>query len=63
MKLPQTRYAASGNVRIAYQVVGHGSLDLVFVPGFISNLEVHWEDAGYSRLLQRLAAEGSAGGG
>jgi pimeloyl-ACP methyl ester carboxylesterase/DNA-binding CsgD family transcriptional regulator len=55
VKLPQTRYATSGDVRIAYQVVGHGSLDLVFVPGFISNLEVHWEDAGYSRLLHRLA--------
>lgn len=56
MKPPQTRYATSGNVRIAYQVVGQGPLDLVFVPGFISNLEVHWEDAGYSHLLQRLAA-------
>jgi pimeloyl-ACP methyl ester carboxylesterase/DNA-binding CsgD family transcriptional regulator len=55
VKLPQTRYATSGKLRIAYQVVGQGSLDLVFVPGFISNLEVHWEDAGYSRLLHRLA--------
>ena len=43
-------------MRIAYQVVGQGSLDLVFVPGFMSNLEVHWEDPGYSRLLRRLAA-------
>jgi pimeloyl-ACP methyl ester carboxylesterase len=56
LKPPQTRYATSGNVRIAYQVVGQGPLDLVFVPGFISNLEVHWEDAGYSHLLRRLAA-------
>jgi pimeloyl-ACP methyl ester carboxylesterase/DNA-binding CsgD family transcriptional regulator len=56
LKPPQTRYATSGNVRIAYQVVGQGPLDLIFVPGFISNLEVHWEDAGYSHLLQRLAA-------
>jgi pimeloyl-ACP methyl ester carboxylesterase/DNA-binding CsgD family transcriptional regulator len=55
VKLPQTRYATSGDVRIAYQVVGQGSLDLVFVPGFISNLDVHWEDQGYTRLLQRLA--------
>jgi pimeloyl-ACP methyl ester carboxylesterase/DNA-binding CsgD family transcriptional regulator len=51
---PRTRYAKSGNVRIAYQVVGNGPIDLVFVPGFISNLEVHWEDPGYSHLLQRL---------
>jgi pimeloyl-ACP methyl ester carboxylesterase/DNA-binding CsgD family transcriptional regulator len=51
---PQTRYARSGDVRIAYQVVGNGPIDLVFVPGFISNLEVHWEDPGYSQLLRRL---------
>jgi pimeloyl-ACP methyl ester carboxylesterase/DNA-binding CsgD family transcriptional regulator len=56
LKPSQTRYATSGKVRIAYQVVGHGPLDLVFVPGFISNLEVHWEDAGYSHLLHRLSA-------
>jgi pimeloyl-ACP methyl ester carboxylesterase/DNA-binding CsgD family transcriptional regulator len=53
---PPTRYATSGDVRIAYQVVGHGPIDLVLVPGFISNLEVHWEDPGYSHLLRRLAA-------
>ena len=53
---PQTRYARSGSVRIAYQVVGQGPLDLVFAPGFISNLEVHWEDEGFSHLLQRLSA-------
>jgi len=52
--VPQTRYARSGDIRIAYQVVGNGPLDLVFVPGFISNLEVHWEDPGYDRLLRRL---------
>jgi pimeloyl-ACP methyl ester carboxylesterase/DNA-binding CsgD family transcriptional regulator len=43
-------------VRIAYQVVGQGAFDLVFVPGFISNLDLHWEDEGYSRLLKRLSA-------
>jgi len=42
--LPETRYAKSGDVRIAYQVIGHGPLDLVFVPGFMSNLDVQWED-------------------
>jgi hypothetical protein len=44
--VPQTRYASSGDVRIAYQVVGNGPLDLVFVQGYISNLEVHWEEPG-----------------
>jgi len=56
MKPPETRYARSGDVRIAYQVIGNGPIDLVFVPGFLSNLEVHWEDPGYSHLLQRLSA-------
>jgi pimeloyl-ACP methyl ester carboxylesterase len=55
MKLPDTRYAKSGDVRIAYQVVGQGPIDLVFVPGFMSNLEVHWEDPGHTHLLHRLA--------
>jgi pimeloyl-ACP methyl ester carboxylesterase/DNA-binding CsgD family transcriptional regulator len=54
--LPETRYAKSGDTRIAYQVIGHGALDLVFVPGFISNLDLQWEDPGYSRLLRRLSA-------
>ena len=56
MKQPETRYAKSGEVRIAYQVVGQGPLDLVFVPGFISNLEVHWDDPGFTHLLNRLSA-------
>jgi pimeloyl-ACP methyl ester carboxylesterase/DNA-binding CsgD family transcriptional regulator len=56
VQLPQTRYAKSGDVRIAYQVVGHGPIDLVFVPGFISNLDIHWEDPGYAHLLRRLSA-------
>jgi pimeloyl-ACP methyl ester carboxylesterase/DNA-binding CsgD family transcriptional regulator len=56
MTPPQTRYARSGDCRIAYQVVGNGSIDLVFVPGFISNLDCQWEDPGFSRLLRRLSA-------
>jgi len=54
MAVPETRYANSGDVRIAYQVIGHGSLDLVFVPGFMSNLDVQWEDPGFAHLLNRL---------
>jgi pimeloyl-ACP methyl ester carboxylesterase/DNA-binding CsgD family transcriptional regulator len=56
VQTPTTRYAKSGEVRVAYQVVGQGPVDLVFVPGFISNLEIHWEDPGFSHLLQRLAS-------
>jgi pimeloyl-ACP methyl ester carboxylesterase/DNA-binding CsgD family transcriptional regulator len=54
--LPETRYAKSGDIRIAYQVIGHGPLDLVFVPGFMSNLDVQWEDPGFTHLLNRLSA-------
>ena len=56
MTQPSTHYARSGDVRIAYQVVGNGPIDLVFVPGFISNLDIHWEDPGYAHLLRRLGA-------
>ena len=56
MRLPETRYARSGDLRIAYQVTGQGPIDLVFVPGFLSNLEVHWEEPGYAHLMRRLAA-------
>lgn len=51
-----TRYARSGEARIAYQVIGHGSLDLVLMAGFPSNLEILWEDPDYSRLVKRLSA-------
>ncbi len=54
--LPETRYVQSGDVSIAYQVVGSGPLDLLIVPGFISHLEQAWEDPAYSRFLQRLAS-------
>jgi pimeloyl-ACP methyl ester carboxylesterase/DNA-binding CsgD family transcriptional regulator len=55
VQAPQTRYARSGDVRIAYQVIGHGPIDLVFVPGFVSNLDIHWEEPGYAHLMRRLA--------
>jgi pimeloyl-ACP methyl ester carboxylesterase len=54
--LPDTRYARSGDLRIAYQVVGEGSLDLVFVPGFISNVDLAWDDPVLAGFLRRLAA-------
>ncbi|MGK7871624.1 alpha/beta fold hydrolase [Falsiroseomonas sp. E2-1-a20] len=53
---PETRYARSGGVCVAYQVVGRGPVDLVYVPGFINNLDLQWESPGYARLLARLAA-------
>jgi pimeloyl-ACP methyl ester carboxylesterase len=56
MEAPETRYARSGDYSIAYQVVGQGDLDLVYVPGLASHLEVFWEEPAYSRFLHRLAS-------
>jgi pimeloyl-ACP methyl ester carboxylesterase/class 3 adenylate cyclase len=53
---PAIRYAKSGRVRIAYQVLGSGPLDLVLVPGFISNLDHHWDDSALAQFLARLAS-------
>lgn len=56
MNAPLTRYAKSGDVNIAYQVTGEGGLDLVYVPGWISNVEHNWEEPTYARFLTRLAS-------
>jgi class 3 adenylate cyclase len=56
MDLPEICYARSGDVRIAYQMVGKGDLDLVWVPGFISNLELAWENPDLVRFYSRLAS-------
>jgi class 3 adenylate cyclase len=56
MKLPETRYAKSGDVNIAYQVVGDGPFDLVLVPGFVSHLDNDWEEPRSAHFLQRLAS-------
>jgi class 3 adenylate cyclase len=53
---PQTHYARSGDLQIAYQVVGAGSLDLVLVPAYLSNIEMAWELDTFSRLFTGLAA-------
>ena len=53
--LPEVRYARSGDVHIAYQVLGEGEVDLVFVMGWITDLETYWELPDYRRFMQRLA--------
>ncbi len=52
----ETKYARSGNVSIAYQVVGDGPLDLVYVSGWVSHLEAGWEQPLFARFLSRLAS-------
>lgn len=53
--VPTTSYAKSGELSIAYQAFGDGPGDLVFVPGFISHLELAWEEPYLARFLRRLA--------
>ena len=53
---PETRYAKSGDVNIAYQVVGEGPVDLIYVPGWISNLELMWDEPAHAHVLDRFAS-------
>jgi class 3 adenylate cyclase len=50
----EVRYAESGDLRIAYQTFGAGDLELVIVPGFISNLDMIWETSTMAPVLERL---------
>lgn len=52
---PETRYALSGGVNIAYQVFGTGPLDIVLVPGFISHVEFAWQEPLLARFLRKLS--------
>ena len=56
MHVPETRYAHSGNVSIAYQVVGDGPFDLVYVPPSVSHVELAWEIPSLAAYFQRLAS-------
>jgi pimeloyl-ACP methyl ester carboxylesterase len=53
---PETRYAKSNDLNIAYQVVGEGPFDLVLVPGWVSHVEFFWEEPSLARFLGRLAS-------
>jgi pimeloyl-ACP methyl ester carboxylesterase len=53
---PETRYARSGDINIAYQVLGNGPLDLIYVPGWVTHLEYGWEEPSLARFYQRLAS-------
>jgi pimeloyl-ACP methyl ester carboxylesterase len=53
--LPETRYALSGDVNIAYQTMGAGPVDIIMVPGFVSHVEFTHELAGYTAFLRRLS--------
>jgi pimeloyl-ACP methyl ester carboxylesterase len=53
---PETRYAKSGDVHIAYQVIGDGAVDLVFIPGWLTHVELAWEDPFQAAFRRRLAS-------
>ena len=55
---PVTQYARSGDVSIAYQVVGEGEHDIVLIPGFVSNVELGWQNPRYVDFYERLASVG-----
>jgi class 3 adenylate cyclase len=55
---PETRYAWNGDVSLAYQVVGDGPFDLVYLQGWISNVEMNWENSYLARFLRELATLG-----
>jgi len=52
----ETRYALSGDVHIAYQVTGEGPFDLVFVPGFVTHMELQWNLPGFGEFLGQLGS-------
>jgi pimeloyl-ACP methyl ester carboxylesterase len=53
---PETRYTLSGDIHIAYQVVGDGPVDLVWIPGWISNIDHYWTEPTIARYFNRLAS-------
>jgi pimeloyl-ACP methyl ester carboxylesterase/DNA-binding winged helix-turn-helix (wHTH) protein len=53
---PETNYVQNGDVNIAYQVVGEGDLDVVFVMGWVSHLEYFWKEPHFAAFLNRLAS-------
>jgi hypothetical protein len=53
---PETRYAASGDVSIAYQVSGDGEFDLAIFPASVTNVEIAWEGEHSARHFDRLGA-------
>jgi class 3 adenylate cyclase/pimeloyl-ACP methyl ester carboxylesterase len=56
VQAPSTRYAQSGDVNIAYQVVGAGDFDLIFIPGTASHVDLIWDDPSQARFYERLSS-------
>jgi len=58
LPVPTVQYARSGECNIAYQVVGSGPVDIIFVMGWVSHLDYFWNEPSFARFLSRLATHG-----
>jgi hypothetical protein len=56
MRHSDTQWASSGDVSIAYRVMGDGPLDVVLIPGFVSHVELMWDVPVFAHLLGRIAS-------
>lgn len=56
METPRIRYAKSGDISIAYQVIGDGPLTIVYAPGWISHVEILWEEPSFAQFMTRISA-------
>jgi pimeloyl-ACP methyl ester carboxylesterase len=56
MRVPQTQYAKSRDGFVAYQVIGDGPQDVVFIPDWVTNVEIMWEEPSLARFLRRLGS-------
>ena len=54
--IPATRYVKSDDVHVAYQVIGEGPVDLLWVPGFVSHMEAGWQSPETASFIRRLAS-------
>ena len=54
--VPRTNYAQSGDLNIAYQVIGEGPIDLVFIPSWFSHIELYWQNPYVEKILEHLAS-------
>ncbi|MFY9588934.1 MAG: adenylate/guanylate cyclase domain-containing protein [Actinomycetota bacterium] len=52
---PETQYTKVGDAFIGYQIIGDGPIDLIYVPGFASNIETLWDWPAYAKVFERLA--------
>ena len=52
---PKTNYTKSGDFNIAYQVIGEGSIDILYIPGWVSNIDMMWAEPRLAAFLTRLS--------